>query len=194
VQLRHALIIVAALGACDSGPSGPDFSGVVGEDLSHTDVANVDLAITNLYCMQTCQAPQACCITPPDIFGQGGGAVCADSCPDGGFFTQCTGPSDCTTQTPNCCVTINLSGDMDASIMSSGGGAMCTADCPAGLSNGNTLFNTKLCHTGSDCANYSGNFGSGMAVPLDGCCTSPRAPGIRFCAPSSQNGNGGLSC
>jgi hypothetical protein len=183
------LLLVAALLACDSGSNGPDFSGVT-FDQARLEDASVDLEIANVYCMQTCQSPAACCITP--TLG-GWQAMCATSCPDGGVFTQCTGPTDCNGNTPNCCFTLNLSGDMDASIMQSGGAAQCSADCTAGLSNGNTLFHTKLCHAATDCSGYSGDFGMG-SEPFNGCCESPRAPALRFCAPSRLNGNDGLSC
>ncbi len=183
-----AIAFAAATLGCSEGPSGPDFSGV-GFDLSHGD-ASLDLSIADVYCAQTCVKPAACCITP--TLEGGWEAMCADSCPDGGVFTQCTGPGDCSVPTADCCVSINLSGD-DASIMSSGGGASCTADCPGGLSNGNSLFNTKLCHTTTDCSGYSGDFGTG-AEPFDGCCQSPRAPALRFCAPSRLSGSDGLSC
>jgi hypothetical protein len=182
------LLVAVTLGACDDVPSGPDFSGVL-IDLSSGDAT--DLAIGNLFCTQTCQAPAACCITP--TAGGGWEAMCANSCPDGGVFTQCTGPSDCSTQTPDCCFTVNLSGDMDASIMSTGGGAMCSADCPGGLSQDRANFHTKLCHVAGDCAGYMGDFGAG-AEAFDGCCQSPRAPAVRFCAPSHLAGNDGLTC
>jgi hypothetical protein len=188
MQLR-LLLVAVLVAACDDAPSGPDFSGVV-VDLSHAGDA-ADLQIANVYCAQTCQAPEACCIT--ETAGGGAQAMCATSCPDGGVFTQCTGPSDCSAQTPNCCFTLNLTGDMDASIMSSGGGAMCTADCPAGLSGGNSLFHTKLCHQPGDCSGYSGDFGFGAEI-FDGCCQSPRAPAIAFCAPRRLSGNDGLTC
>jgi hypothetical protein len=118
MQLR--LLFLAALAACDAAPSGPDFSGVAFDFSQPGDAA--DLAIANVYCLQTCQAPAACCITP--TVGGGFEAMCANSCPDGGVFTQCTGPEDCSGQTPNCCFSLNLTGDMDASNMQSGGGAM----------------------------------------------------------------------
>ena len=182
-------LFLLCLVGCDDSPTGPDFSGVV-VDLSAAGDAS-DLAIGNLFCAQTCQAPAACCITQ-DTFGNYQ-AMCANSCPDGGVFTQCTGPSDCTSQQPSCCFTVNLTGDMDASITATGGGAMCSADCPAGLSNNNSLFNTKLCHESADCSGYMGDFGFG-AEPFDGCCSSPRAPAVRFCAPKHLSGNDGLSC
>ena len=184
------LLAVLALAACADAPSGPDFSGVVFNDLSQPADA-FDMEIANVFCEQTCQAPAACCLTP--AAGGGWQAMCATSCPDGGVFTQCTGPSDCNVQQPNCCFTVNLTGDMDASIMSSGGGAMCTADCPAGLSGGNTRFDTKLCHQAADCGGYMGDFGFGPEV-FDGCCQSPRAPAVRFCAPSRLAGHDGLTC
>jgi hypothetical protein len=185
MPVRLLLLLIA----CDMAPTGPDFSGVF-FDLSQPGDAAVDLEIANVFCAQSCQSPQACCITPT---AEGYQAMCAASCPDGGVFTQCTGPSDCSANAANCCFTLNLGGDQDASIMANGGGAMCTADCPAGLSAGNTLFNTKLCHSASDCAGYSGDFGFG-AEKFDGCCTSPRAPALRFCAPSRLAGNDGLTC
>ena len=184
-------LFLLCLVGCDDTPAGPDFSGVV-VDLSQSGDAS-DLAIGNVFCAQTCQAPAFCCITPADIFGGGGSAMCATSCPDGGFFTQCTGPDNCPAENPSCCFSVNLSGDMDASIMSTGGGAMCKADCPAGLTNNNSLFNTKLCHDPADCNGYMGDFGFG-AEPFDGCCTSPRAPAVRFCAPKHLSGNDGLAC
>jgi hypothetical protein len=187
VQLR-LLVLVLALG-CDDTPGGPDFSGV-GFDFSQGGDL-YDMEIANVFCTQTCQSPQACCLTQ-DPFGNWQ-AMCATSCPDGGVFTQCTGPSDCTQQTPDCCFTVALSGDMDGSIMSSGGGAMCTSDCPGGLNNGNSSFQTKLCHQTSDCTGYTGDFGMG-SEPFDGCCTSPRAPGVHFCSPSRLSGLGGLTC
>ena len=57
----------------------------------------------------------------------------------------------------------------------------------------NALFNTRLCHQGSDCSGYMGDFGFG-AEPFDVCCSSPRAPAVRFCAPSHLSDNDGLSC
>jgi hypothetical protein len=185
--VRYSLLLVLfTIAACDDGPSGPDFSGVVLGDMSHK-----DLEQSSIFCSQTCQAPAACCITPTTSGGWQ--ATCANSCPDGGVFTQCTGPSDCSPQAPDCCVTINLTGDMDASIMSSGGAASCTATCPAGLSNGNTLFHTILCHVPGDCSGYSGDFGAGNES-FDGCCSSPLAPALHFCAPSRLSGNNGLTC
>jgi hypothetical protein len=191
VQLifRSALLFALSTAGCAEAPSGPDFSGVV-SDFAQTD-ATTDLAIASVYCQQTCQAPAACCLT--QNAGGGWEAMCANSCPDGGVFTQCTGPSDCNPQLPNCCITVNLAGDMDASIMSSGGGAMCTADCPGGLGGGNTLFHTKLCRQTADCMGYTGDFGFG-SEPFDGCCQSPRAPAVHFCAPTRLAGNDGLTC
>jgi hypothetical protein len=168
--------LALALAACDdNNMSGLDFSGVVLSDMKLGDA--MDLAIANVYCKQTCMAPQACCIV-----GDSAMCVTASQCPDGGVFTACTGPSDCSGGTPNCCVTINLTGDMDAGISASGGGAACTASCPGGLDSNNTNFHTKLCHTAADCAGYMGDFGFGNEV-FDGCCNSPRAP-LSFCAPS----------
>jgi hypothetical protein len=184
-------LFLLCLVGCDDSPTGPDFSGAY-FDLSQSGDAS-DLAISNVFCAQTCQSPAACCIVPPDIFGGGGTAMCATSCPDGGFFTQCTGPSECPAETPSCCFSVNLAGDMDGSIMSSGGGATCQGSCPVGLSNNNTVFHTLLCHAPSDCSGYSGDFGAGAEL-FDGCCTSPRAPGVRFCAPKRLSGSDGLSC
>jgi hypothetical protein len=188
MQLR-LLACALALAACDSGTSGPDFSGVVVDLSSFGDAG--DLAIANVYCAQSCQAPEACCIAPTATGGWQ--AMCAQSCPDGGVFTQCTGPSDCSSQAPNCCFSLALEGNLDASIMSAGGGAMCTADCPAGLSDNNTVFHTRLCHAASDCSGYSGDFGSGNE-PFEGCCSSPRAPAVQFCAPTRLAGNDGVTC
>ncbi len=156
---------------------------LAGRDLSapsQFDLAGADFA--GIICgTQTCGSGNICCLVP-DINAGTAVAMCsaASACSDGGIAAACDGYEDCTSGTPNCCVSLSLgSGGMGA-----GGGASCTASCPASISQagqGGTV-NTKLCHGPSDCVNYTGPAPILGNTAFDKCCGYPGVS-FRFCAP-----------
>jgi hypothetical protein len=128
---------------------------------------------------------QVCCVTQ----SQAPMCVAPGSCPDAGLAATCDGPEDCTTGQPSCCATI--SGAQPGTIGS--GMAACSTSCTgsAMTSNGTSFtLSTRLCHSDSDCAGFSGSF-LGAPGPWTSCCSSN---GVHFCTNSAFASIGQFTC
>ncbi len=121
----------------------------------------------------TCNSSQECCISAAGSTSCVGKGTCNR---DMGAALSCDGPEDCGAIAPACC----------ANIGGMGGSAMCVASCPgmAAPTSGGFSATTKLCHTNSDCAGYSGTVQGFGTLPFTSCCTAPQAPNTFFCAPA----------
>jgi hypothetical protein len=143
----------------------PDFSGVTCGNMS-------------------CTVGHDCCI----ILGGGGAiqpmCVPTGTCADGGVVAMCDGPEDCSTGTPNCCVTVDIGGGGPDGGLGNfqGGDAMCTQKCPGSFILGGTggTVHTRLCHQTGDCTGYTGQTPFGN-LKFDSCCSRDQGPS--FCAP-----------
>lgn len=132
----------------------------------------------------TCAVGQSCCLTTANNMVTGGMCVASASACTSGSNLACDGPEDCSSGSPACCATIDISGlsgilggDADAGTPTvTGGNAACAGTCSFGFSS--SSITTKLCHVNSDCA--------GETVPGLGtattCCSSSMVPSLHFCA------------
>jgi hypothetical protein len=197
VTARALCLAVALIAGCGNDSSGPDFSGVSPADLLPVELGLVDLAtvtdIGNLFCTQSCPSPMVCCIPPT---GQGM-CTAASDCPDGGVVAGCTSAAECPGTLPVCCVSITYSmAPLDAGTQADTANSQCTstAMCAGGLDIPNSTFHTILCTKTADCAGYMGNYPSPPPTAFDACCSSPRAPSVHYCIPSSAAAQGGFTC
>lgn len=174
--------------AVDLAVPGPDLAKLF--DLSAADFAGVSCG------NMSCGGGEVCCVTPVgSVFNTA--CVAQGSCGSGSAQALCDGPEDCPTTAQNCCAQVVFSGGGDGgNPMPTGGGATCTASCPALVTNQgtSTVFDSKLCHTPTDCAEYVGEIFGG-SVKFDGCCFRKEIS-LRFCAPDdvSYAKAGGYTC
>ncbi|HWE30835.1 MAG TPA: hypothetical protein VHB97_22665 [Polyangia bacterium] len=132
----------------------------------------------------TCAVGQSCCLTTANNAVTGGMCVASASACTSGSNLACDGPEDCSTASPSCCATLDISGlsgllggggDADAGTpMVSGGNASCAGSCSFGFSA--SSITTKLCHVDGDC---SGETAFGTATK---CCSTTMVPNLHFCA------------
>jgi hypothetical protein len=183
-------ICVIAAGCPKSSSHEPDFAVPdAGIDFGQRGTMD-DFAVANAYCQPTCSGVNNVCCVVPTASGSSASCVAPGGCPDGGVFTSCTKPTDCSGTTPICCETVSYVPAVgDGGTMVNGGDVACAASCPAGLNMSTNTYQTKICGAQSDCSGYQGSFptDNGPAtVAFDGCCSSPRAPGLYYCIPSSE--------
>ena len=197
------------LAACSSNPISPTnpLPSTAG-DLAILPVADLSVAPDDLtppdYTGITCgtsSAPctsgsQVCCLQQTGQSSVSAMCVAPTECPDGGASAACDGPEDCTNG--SCCFSVKVGASSGSGTPNpQGAGSSCDTTCPAGL-NGSLLsggdVTTKLCHAGSDCANYQGNIPMVGMTSFNKCCATSQAPSVHFCAPSLGATAGYYTC
>jgi hypothetical protein len=162
--MKHLLTCALLLAGCGSSSSSPSAdlasSGMSAADLAAADLlAPADLAYTppsdggTFTCgTMTCGAGTRCCVV-------GSTPSCMSSCPDGGFFAECTGPADCGGNP--CCITIGAGFTVQS--------VLCTTSataCPPMVDATTQSGHDRACHVDGDCT-------SGVTNPqLPDCCTN----------------------
>src|SRR5581483_3744415 len=176
------------LPACGDAAVVPDLPVV---DMAMPDLTPpVDLAkpdFAGIACgSSTCGTTQDCCL---QIVGGTAQAMCmpAGSCPDGGAALMCDGPEDCSSSTPECCVTLDITfSTTDGGPPPTGtGDSSCVNKCVATASFGGGMatVHTRLCHTRDDCTGLQGS-AAGFMTAFSECCQAMQAGATTFCAPA----------
>jgi hypothetical protein len=162
--------------------AGSDFTTASAADLSGT---GSDAGIT---CgAATCSSAQLCCLAGSPTKG-----TCAPSstgCDGGDSPFACDGPENC--PGAQCCVYVNTG---------TGGGVTGHAECGnacvgsvATSGTGAVILQTRLCHSDTDCASFSGTL-LGASTPFSACCHSAATAPYHVCIPPNFASIGAFTC
>src|SRR6185369_12664869 len=106
----------------------------------------------------TCQPGQLCCATK--VVDGGVSGTCASSCGDMGIPVGCFGPQHCDQSqgTTYCCATQQAGAGTFPNCANNGTVTTCTGGCITDIKfMCNTQQTVRLCRTGADCTDDSGN-------------------------------------